>query len=155
MDVDVTTLPISLILEGLVTVLLAVTTCYCFVLDRRLSALRNGRDELRELIKGLSESVEKAQTSVLQLKATGQVTNKELQAVIEKGRILADELSMMIESGNNIADRLANTATSESRKRAEELTEKISRQKRKLQGQPDTDQSENDHRLMKALQKAR
>jgi len=102
-------MPIGLMLELLVAALLVVTVAYCYVLNRRLSALREGRDELKGLIENLSTAVSRAQTSVMELKQIGDATDNELNASIVKAQALADELTLMIEVGNNVADRIANS----------------------------------------------
>ncbi|MEL7029919.1 MAG: DUF6468 domain-containing protein, partial [Pseudomonadota bacterium] len=97
----------SLIIELIVAGLLLVTIVYCFVLDRRLAALRNGQDGLRDVIASLNSATQQAQTSVMQLKATGEQTSADLKGAITDARALADELSVMVEAGDGIADRLA------------------------------------------------
>ncbi len=103
--------PMSLVLEGLVVVLLGITVAYCFVLDRRLRALRSGQDGMKDLIKGLNDATDRAQSGVAQLKVSGDAVGKELKDVVTHARTLADELALMIESGNNIADRLEGSAS--------------------------------------------
>lgn len=99
---------IGLLLEALVTVLLLVTVGYCFVLNRRLTALRDGRDELKGLIETLSASVTHAQSSVYELKKMGEAADAELGQSVEKAKALGDELTILVELGNNVADRIAN-----------------------------------------------
>ena len=103
--------PVGLILDGLVALLLVVTVVYCYQLNSRLRALRSGQDGLKELIRGLNESTERAQAGIAQLKISGDAAGKELQESVTKARILADELSLMVEAGNNIADRLEDKAS--------------------------------------------
>lgn len=102
----------GLILEALVALLLMITIGYCFVLNRRLSALRDGRDELKGLIETLSETVARAQFCIGELKKGGEEATSQLQESISKANGLSDELSVMIEVGNNLADRLADAAAS-------------------------------------------
>lgn len=99
---------IGLLLEALVAILLLVTVGYCFVLNRRLSALRDGRDELKGLIETLSSSVTHAQVSVHELKTLGKAADAELRQSIDKATALGDELTILVELGNNVADRIAN-----------------------------------------------
>ncbi|WP_420559147.1 DUF6468 domain-containing protein [Tepidicaulis sp.] len=117
-------IPTGLILEGLLAVLLVATICYCYVLDRKLRALRSGQDGMRELIDALHKATDLAQRSVGQLHDTSrtaadhldervkrarevgdEVTGK-IEAGNSKAKALADELSLMVESGNNLAERL-------------------------------------------------
>ena len=97
----------GLVIELMVSGLLLVTIGYCFLLDRRLAALRNGQDGLREVITDLNAATQQAQASVMALKATGEQTSDRLKKEIADARALADELSVMVEAGDGIADRLA------------------------------------------------
>ena len=136
---------ISLILEVVVAGLLVVTAAYCFVLDRRLRALRTGQDGLKAVIEGLDAATERAQTSILQLKVVGEQTSKKLDEDIAKARILADELSVMIESGDNIADRLAGSVDETRARKAEAET---------VVAAPAGDQEFDLHAAMERLSKA-
>lgn len=98
---------IGILLEGLVAILLLVTVGYCFILNKRLSALRDGRDELKGLISNLSHAVTLAQQSISELKSVGDIADSELKSTVTKAKGLTDELSILIEVGNNLADRIA------------------------------------------------
>lgn len=97
----------GMILEGVVAVLLVVTVGYCFVLDRRLQALRAGREELQKVVQDLNATIGRAQTTILDLKSNAGDTARILDERIAKAQGLADELSLMVQSGNSIAERLA------------------------------------------------
>ena len=101
----------ELILEGLVATLLAVTVGYCFVLNRRLSTLRNGQDGLLEVVRTLNMATEQARASVRELHDTGETTGERLSEKVARAQVIADELSLIVESGNNLADRLTTGAT--------------------------------------------
>ncbi len=100
-------MPYGMILEGVVAVLLVVTVGYCFVLDRRLQALRAGREELQKVVQDLNATIGRAQTTILDLKSNAGDTARILDERIAKAQGLADELSLMVQSGNSIAERLA------------------------------------------------
>ncbi len=97
---------LSLVTDGLVAILLAVTIFYCFHLDRKLRALRSGKDELKQVIAGLTDATLRAQQSVVVLKQSGQSVSEELTSRVSNARNLRDELELMLEAGNNLADRL-------------------------------------------------
>lgn len=99
-------MPTQLMLDLLITVLLTITVGYCFLLNRRLSALRSGQDGLREIIRNLNEATGRAQSGIEQLRRTSESIGHELTSKIKHGRELADELAMIVESGNNIANRM-------------------------------------------------
>lgn len=118
----------ELILEGLVAVLLLVTIGYCFVLNRRLAALRNGQSELHDVVRVLNEASEKARASVEQLRRSSVSIAEDLSAKAKAGRALADELGVIVESGNGLADRLAAmSAASRSATRKPDPAEALSR----------------------------
>ena len=79
-------MPIDLLLEGLVAVLLVVTVGYCFVLDRRLKALRDGQDGMKEIIRELNKATERAQTGIAQLKISGDAVGAELRDTVTKSQ---------------------------------------------------------------------
>lgn len=97
---------ISLIFDGVITLLLGVTIVYCYLVNRRLAALRSGKDELKQVIEDLTVATTRAQMSIERLKEAGKEVVFALEDDVRKGRALSDELSLMIESGNNLADRL-------------------------------------------------
>ena len=114
-------MPYGMILEAIVAILLMVTVGYCFVLDRRLQALRSGREELQKVVEDLNGSIARAQTTILDLKANAGDTARILEDRVAKAQGLADELALMVQSGNSIAERLAdrpNTAQTASRSEA-------------------------------------
>jgi len=100
--------PFDLLLEGIVSVLLAATIGYCAMLDRRLRAMRSGQDGLRDLIRDLSAATGQAADAIVRLREASNATGQQLSEQVTRGRSLADELALMLESGNAIADRLSN-----------------------------------------------
>ncbi len=100
-------MPFGMILEGVVAILLIVTVGYCFILDRRLQALRSGREELQSVVENLNAAIGQAQTTILDLKSHAGDSARLLEERIARAQNLADELSLMVQSGNSIAERLA------------------------------------------------
>lgn len=97
---------ISLIFDSVIALLLGVTIFYCYLVNRRLSALRSGKDELKQVIEDLTVATTSAQMGIEKLKEAGKEVVITLEDDVRKGRALSDELSLMIEAGNNLADRL-------------------------------------------------
>lgn len=97
---------ISVVADGIIAILLGVTIFYCFLVNRKLQALRSGKDELKGVIEGLAVATANAQSSIEQLKHAGRDVIGSLDRGVRDGRVLADELTLMIEAGNNLADRL-------------------------------------------------
>jgi len=86
--------PMSMALEAVLAVLLAACLFYCWRLDRRLSALRNGQDGLRAAAKELSETVAQAEVAVRGLRATANDAGRDLQARIDEAKTLAERLGL-------------------------------------------------------------
>ena len=97
---------VSLIVEVLLSCLLAATLAYCAVLERRLSSLRNGQDGIKQTISDFSAAVTGAEESIRTLKADAESICKKLDERLSGGRALADELSIMTASGERIACRI-------------------------------------------------
>jgi hypothetical protein len=102
-------LPMDLVLEGIVSVLLAATIGYCAMLDRRLRAMRSGQDGLRDLIRDLGTATEQAVSAIARLREASDATGQALGDQVKRGRALADELGLIVEAGNRIADRLSDS----------------------------------------------
>ncbi len=105
-------MPVGLILESLVAVLLVVTIGYCFILNRRLAALRHGQNDMHNVVRSLNETTDKARISMESLRRNTKSIADELGEKIKSGRAIADELGMIVESGNNIANRLTDARSS-------------------------------------------
>ena len=97
---------ISLLLDGVIALLLGVTIFYCTLVNRRLAALRSGKDELKQVIEDLTVATTNAQMSISHLKEAGREVASTLEDDVRKGRSLSDELALMVEAGNNLANRL-------------------------------------------------
>ena len=97
---------ISLIADGVIAALLGVTIFYCTLVNRRLAALRSGKDELKKVVEDLTVATTSAQMNIERLKEAGKEVVFTLEDDVRKGRALSDELSLMIEAGNNLANRL-------------------------------------------------
>ena len=97
---------VAFILDIVIAALLGVTIVYCWRLNRRLAALRQGRAELAKLISSLTEATTKAEAGISQLKGSAQEAGDELRKELSSARALRDELALITESGNNLANRL-------------------------------------------------
>ncbi len=93
-------------LEALVAILLAVTVVYCFVLNRRLAALRGAQEEMVQLTADLSAAMRMAQAGISDLRKAGDEIGAELQNRVNAARGLCDELKVMTQSGEDLANRL-------------------------------------------------
>ncbi|VAV89629.1 hypothetical protein MNBD_ALPHA06-834 [hydrothermal vent metagenome] len=94
---------LSLAFEILVSLLLIITIGYCFMLDRRLKALRNGQDGVRSSILELVQATGQAEQSVQALRETGDKISLELEAQIME----AKRLSKSLQPTGNKPDRIS------------------------------------------------
>lgn len=103
----------ALIVDVILALLLVGAIIACFVVYRRLSTIRQGQDELKQLVDQLNNAAVEAQRSVAGLKASADEIEQRLSAERQKAGILADELAMITEAGNNLADRIEQGLTSD------------------------------------------
>ena len=93
-----------LIIDILIICLLATTTGYCVVLNRRLGQLRAGQGEFVRLIGRFNDATERAEAGVARLRAVGEQNGTALGDRIEAAQALCDALSFLIERGARLAD---------------------------------------------------
>jgi hypothetical protein len=100
-------LPAGMIVESLVTVLLAVTLGYCVVLNQRLKRLHNDRDQLRRIVTDLVQATNLANSAIQELKAAATEAEAGLQRRIEEAEHLGVELANHVTSGMHVMDKIA------------------------------------------------
>lgn len=103
-------MPMTFLVELILTVLLAATLFYCVMLERRLAALRSGQDGLKQTLSALNGAVASAGTSIQALKSTAHEITQSLDSRLSHARGLADELGVLVGSGERIAERIAGKA---------------------------------------------
>lgn len=114
MDNVLTQMP--LLIDGALIILLVVAIFACFIVYRRLEAVRKGQSEMALLVEDLNRAVGDAQTGIQTLKYTATEVESGLGSSIKEARSLRDELSIISEAANNLADRIER-GVSESRAR--------------------------------------
>ena len=113
---------ISLLLNLLIAGLLMATISYCWVLNKRVKILQDGKSELANLLKYFDESTARASESIVALQSASKKIGENMQAKIDKVNFLMEDLAFMVEKGNRLADQLdANFAVNRARSRV--LTE--------------------------------
>jgi biopolymer transport protein ExbB/TolQ len=105
----------ALIVDSVLAVLLVGAIIACFIVYRRLSTIREGQDELRQLVEQLNQAAIEAQRSVSGLRSSAEEIEQRLSSERQRASVLADELAMITEAGNNLADRIEKGLTSEKR----------------------------------------
>jgi hypothetical protein len=86
--------PITIGLEALLAVLLAACLVFCWRLERRLAALRNGQDGVRAAAAELVQATAQAEAAVRALRASASDAGRDLQARIDDARGLSDRLGL-------------------------------------------------------------
>ncbi len=105
----------NLILDLLVSALLAATLFYSFRLERRLRAFRSGQDGLREVIERLDAATNNARGAIEAIKVSGGEAAEQLDKRVRGAQALVDELKVIVESGGNLAARLETRLTGAAR----------------------------------------
>ncbi|MDE3016453.1 MAG: hypothetical protein KGI29_05980 [Pseudomonadota bacterium] len=109
----------GLFLDILIVLLLAVTICYCWVLNRRIKVLQDSKSELAQLLGHFDESTQRASESIIALQTASKKIGENIQFRIDKANYLLDDLSYMIEKGNKLANQMeADIAINRARSRA-------------------------------------
>lgn len=141
---------LDLILNGLLAVLLAATVVYCFMLNRRLSRLRNAQGDMAELVRSFHQATENARASVGELKSAAEAIGTDLQTRIDAGRSMLDELEVVVHSGGKVADRIEKGVD---RARSDGATAPAQEKRESQPARPGRSEAEND--LLQALRKVR
>lgn len=99
-------LSMEMIFDAAVAVLLLVTIGYCVVLSRKMSAIRQSREELQSFLTDFTRAISRAELSVEQLKALQGDADATLNAHIEQAQYIANDLSYLSDKGENVARAL-------------------------------------------------
>ncbi len=108
------------IVNVVILVMLAVMIGYCIVLNSRLKAFRNMKQELGEIINQLNASTSHAQKSISEFKNVVFEEEKKLADKLKEASEMADELDMINQTGSNLADRIEKGLTGDQKQSAEE-----------------------------------
>jgi chromosome segregation ATPase len=96
----------TLLLDLTVASLLIATIVYAVRLSRRLSALREDRAQLQDMIKGLQKATQQAEDAVGGLRLGAADAGRALHEVVENARVLKSDLMFITEKADTAADRL-------------------------------------------------
>src|SRR6201985_1659324 len=103
-------LGLSFYVELAMQILLAVTLCYCVVLERRLAAFRKGEEGLSRTIGELNMAIAGAGSSLRALKSAAGEASQTLDQRLKRAQLHIDELSVLTTSGERIAQRMESAA---------------------------------------------
>ncbi|MTI19276.1 chemotaxis protein [Rhodobacteraceae bacterium RKSG542] len=101
---------IGLIVECIVALLLVVTICYCWVLNKRLKRLRSDEESLRATISELITATEIAERAILGLKSTAGNADRTLGARLDEAENVSRKLTDQLDFGQGVLDRIGNVA---------------------------------------------
>jgi len=122
---------VSLALDGLIVILLALTIGYAIVLNRKLKRLRDGEGELRAMIDTFDKSAATAEANLSRIKGIAEAAGKRrsldagnvprageaesaraaLAPLVEEARKLAADLDLLIARGDVLGDKLGVSST--------------------------------------------
>ena len=89
---DISMMTLTFLVEVALEVLLAVTLCYCIVLERRLAAVRKGQEGLSRTIGELNMAIAGAGASLRALKAAAGEAAQTLDERLKRARLHIDEI---------------------------------------------------------------
>ena len=101
---------LGLLIESLVAVLLALTICYCLILNRRLSKLRADESSLRGTIAELVTATEIAERAIAGLKVTVRDCDHTLGERLRTAERFGADLGRELKRGDEILDRIIQIA---------------------------------------------
>jgi Domain of unknown function (DUF6468) len=96
----------GVIIEMLVAILLALTICYCIMLNRRLKLLRSDEQSLRATISELVTATEIAERAIAGLKLTVEDCEIGLGARLRSADRFTADLDRSIAAGKALVERL-------------------------------------------------
>lgn len=106
---------LGLLFDALVAVLLAIMIVYAAILNRKLTLLRESKQEMEALLGRFAGTVKEAETGLAALRESANAAGEALQGRIDRGKGLADDLVFLVERGGALADRLEGGARSGAR----------------------------------------
>jgi hypothetical protein len=103
-------LPFGMMVEGSVSILLAVTIGYCVVLNERLKRLHADRDVMGVMVADLVQATDLANRAVGELKASAVEADLALQSRLEEAERFGIQLANHVAAGQEIMQRIAKVA---------------------------------------------
>jgi hypothetical protein len=119
-------LPFGVLVEGSVSVLLAVTIGYCAVLNSRLKRLQADRNELRQMVADLVHATDLANAAVKELQSAAAEAEQKLTAQMEEAERFGVELANHVSAGHEVMERIARITAVAQSARQEQVEPDIS-----------------------------
>ena len=112
----------GLILDILIICIMAASTGYCVVLNRRLKTLRLGQEEFLQLIGRFDDATQRAETNIDRLRDVGGEIDESLGERITTARALRDEMRFLIDRAAPAIERSLTMAASRGEAKAAPFT---------------------------------
>ena len=93
-------LPLGIVIETLVTILLATTIGYCVILNQRLKRLHADRGELKQMVADLMQATGLANAATQELKHTAQEAETVLESRLGEAERFGVELANHVSAGH-------------------------------------------------------
>jgi type II secretory pathway pseudopilin PulG len=143
---------IEMMMDIAIIALLVPTIIYTWMLNKRLRAMRQSKQEMEKLIEAFNQSTIRAETGIPRLRAAAEGSGQKLQAQVEKARSLRDDLAFMVERAETMANQLENNISAVRREitnPSPAMYQNNNIQSAPLQNQQDTNQ-ENNNKFIKS-----
>jgi len=95
-----------LLLDAAIAVLLLATIAYAAILHRKLSVLRESRQQMEQLAVRFTEASGTAERVLAEIRQAAGDSGQALQKSIAQGNALADDLMFLVERAGGLAKRL-------------------------------------------------
>lgn len=99
---------VEMMMDIAIIALLVPTIIYTWLLNKRLRAMRQSKQEMEKLIEAFNQSTIRAETGIPRLRAAAEGSGQKLQTQVEKARSLRDDLAFMVEKAESMANQLEN-----------------------------------------------
>ena len=96
----------GLIFDVIVAVLLGVTIAYSIILNRKLTTLRNSREEMGALVKEFAQAIRQAEQGMTAIREAAEGSGEALQAKIDSADRVADDLAYLMKRADLAAGKL-------------------------------------------------
>ncbi|MEO6396262.1 MAG: DUF6468 domain-containing protein [Devosia sp.] len=97
----------GLLLEGSVTILLAVTIGYCVILNQRLKRLHQDREIMGKTVADLMQATGLANAAVRELKTTALEADTQLSARLEEAAQFSVDFNNHLAAGSQLMEKIA------------------------------------------------
>ena len=125
---------LSLVVEGIVSILLIAMIVYASRLNARLASLRAREGELQEGIARFNDAAIRAEAAAARLKAAGNEAERTVRAAFDRAQAIRDELTFLVERGDVLARRTSNGAAPSGARNGSESRERLRRDSRAAPG---------------------